>query len=181
MTNMYMDPKKQRTLYIDTRRCMGCRACETVCKLENDLPAGPRYTMVTEVETGEGLEERLQFLPMPCQHCGDAPCVRACTTGALYKREDGIVLVDKDRCIGCHECLWACPFGVPQFGSDGRMQKCTMCVGRLDEGGQPACAANCPAEAILCDTPENISRIIRERYAEDAYVRQDIFAAKVEP
>jgi Fe-S-cluster-containing dehydrogenase component len=61
------------------------------------------------------------------------------------------------------------------------MQKCTMCVGRLDEGGQPACAANCPAEAILCDTPENISRIIRERYAEDAYVRQDIFAAKVEP
>ena len=52
-----MDYMKQRTLYIDTRRCMGCRACETVCKLENDLPAGPRYTMVTEVETGEGLDE----------------------------------------------------------------------------------------------------------------------------
>ena len=74
---------KQMILYIDTRRCMGCRACETVCKLENSLPAGPRFTMVTEVETGSGDDERLNFLPIPCQHCGDAPCVKACPTGAI--------------------------------------------------------------------------------------------------
>ena len=67
-----MDTRTQRILYIDTQRCMGCRACETVCKLENDLPAGPRYTMVTEVETGTGLTEKLNFLPVPCQHCGPA-------------------------------------------------------------------------------------------------------------
>ncbi len=157
---------RQRILYIDTQRCMGCRACETVCKLENDLPAGPRYTMVAEVETGSGLTEKLNFLPVPCQHCGDAPCVRACPTGALYKRADGIVLVEQSKCIGCHECLMACPFGVPQFGESGRMQKCTMCVHRIDEGSLPACAANCPAEAILCDTPENISRILRQRYSD---------------
>ena len=64
---------------------------------------------------------------------------------------------------------------MPQFGNDGRMQKCTMCYNRLDEGQQPACAQNCPAEAILCDTVENISRILRERYAENAYLRPDIF------
>ena len=163
-----MNTRTQRILYIDTRRCMGCRACETVCKLENDLPAGPRYTMVTEVETGEGFTEELNFLPVPCQHCGDAPCVRACPTGAVYKRADGIVLTDGSRCIGCHECLLACPFGVPQFGANGRMTKCTMCVHRIDEGALPACAANCPAEAILCDTVENVSRILRERYGASA-------------
>ena len=163
-----MEARQQRILYIDTQRCMGCRACETVCKLENDLPVGPRYTMVAEVETGEGSTERLNFLPVPCQHCGDAPCVRACPTGALYKRADGVVLVEQSRCIGCHECLMACPFGVPQFGANGRMQKCTMCVHRLDEGMLPACAMNCPAEAILCDTPENISKILRQRYSQNA-------------
>jgi Fe-S-cluster-containing dehydrogenase component len=62
----------------------------------------------------------------------------------------------------------ACPFGVPQFGKNGRMTKCTMCVHRIDEGSLPACAANCPAEAILCDTPENISRILRQRYSGNA-------------
>ena len=97
--------------------------------------------------------------------CGDAPCVKACPTGALYKRDDGIVLVDQSKCIGCHECLWSCPFGIPQFGENGLMQKCTMCYNRIDEGGQPACAANCPAEAIICDTVENVSKILRERYS----------------
>ncbi len=164
-----MEVRQQSILYIDPARCMGCRACETVCKLENDLPAGPRYTMVTEAETGEGETEKLNFLPVPCQHCGDAPCVRACPTGALHKREDGVVLTDRRKCVGCHECLWACPFGVPQFASDGRMSKCTMCVHRLDEGTLPACAAKCPAEAILCDTVENVSRILRERYGKTVF------------
>lgn len=169
-----MDYKDQLTLYIDPNRCMGCRACETVCKLENDLPAGPRYTMVTEVERDENGMERLDFLPMPCQHCSDAPCVKACPTGALFKRKDGIVLVNQKKCIGCHECLWACPFGVPQFGKNGRMEKCTMCYNRIDEGGKPACVVNCPAEAIICDTVEKVSKIIRERYAGRAYENNSI-------
>ena len=118
-----MNDKKQLTLYVDTRRCMGCRACEIACKLENDLPRGPRYTMVTETEVIEDGVDKLKFLPVPCQHCADAPCLKACPTGAIYKREDGIVLVNKKKCIGCHECLWSCPFGVPQYGADGKMRK----------------------------------------------------------
>ena len=160
---------KQMILYVDTRRCMGCRACETVCKLENNLDAGPRFTMVTEVETGSGNDERLNFLPIPCQHCGDAPCVKACPTGALHKRSDGIVLGNSKKCIGCHECLWACPFGVPQFGANGLIQKCTMCYNRIDEGDKPACVRNCPAEAILCGTVEEVSAIMRSRYADGNY------------
>ncbi len=78
------------------------------------------------------------------------------------------MLVEQSRCIGCHECLMACPFGVPQFGANGRMQKCTMCVHRIDDGALPACAANCPAEAILCDTPEQISATLRLRYSYNA-------------
>lgn len=158
--------KKQLTLYIDTNRCMGCRACETACKLENNLPAGPRFTMVTETEVVEEDTDKLKFLPTPCLHCGDAPCVKGCPTGALSKREDGIVLVDKKKCIGCHECLWACPFGVPQYGADGRMQKCTLCAHRIDEGDRPACMRACPAEAILFGSSEEISVTLRNRYAE---------------
>ncbi len=160
---------KQLILYVDTKRCMGCRACETVCKLENGLPAGPRFTMVTEIETGDDDSGRVNFLPILCQHCGNAPCVKACPTGALHKRSDGIVLGDSKKCIGCHECLRACPFGAPQFGADGLMRKCTMCYNRIDEGGEPACVRNCPAEAILCGTVDEISFIMRSRYADGNY------------
>ena len=161
-------PNRQLTIYVDINRCMGCRACETACKLENKLPAGPRYTMVTETEVNDSFE-RLRFLPMPCQHCGDAMCVRACPTGALHKRGDGIVLSDKKKCIGCHECLMACPFGVPKFGADGLMQKCTMCVHRIDDGDAPACSRACPAEAILFGTVDEISETLRRRYANMAF------------
>ncbi len=158
--------RKQMTIYVDTKRCMNCRACETACKLEHDLPAGPRYTMVSEIEVTRNGIDKCEFLPMPCLHCGDAPCIKSCPTGAIYKRpEDGIVLVDQSQCIGCRECLWACPFGVPQFGAAGLMEKCNLCVHRLDAGDTTACAHACPAEAIYVGTVDEISTRLRDRYA----------------
>lgn len=157
---------KQMAIYINTARCMNCRACEIACKVEHDLPAGPRYTMTVEVEVSKNGVDKTEFLPMPCMHCGDAPCVKACPTGAIYKRpEDGLVLVDKAKCIGCRECLLACPFGVPQFGANGKMQKCTMCAHRLEKGQTTACAQACPAEAITVGTVDQISAMVREKYA----------------
>ncbi|MEA4901581.1 4Fe-4S dicluster domain-containing protein [Desulfitobacterium sp.] len=158
---------RQKTLYVDTRRCMNCRACETACKLENGVPAGPRWTMVTEVEVTQDGVDKTMFLPMPCLHCGDPACLKACPTGAISKRTvDGIVLVDKEKCIGCRQCLWACQFGVPQFGPDNKMEKCTLCVHRFDDGlTETACQKACQAEAIMVGTVDEISKAIRERYA----------------
>ncbi|HZJ85339.1 MAG TPA: 4Fe-4S dicluster domain-containing protein [Syntrophomonadaceae bacterium] len=157
--------RKQMTLYVDTSRCMNCRACEVVCKMEHDLPAGPRYNMVVEIEVTRQGVDKCEFLPTPCMHCGDAPCIKSCPTGAIYKRpEDGVVLVDQGKCIGCRECLWACPFGVPQFGSSGLMEKCDLCQHLLEEGEVTACARACPAEAITVGTVEEISAKVRERY-----------------
>lgn len=154
-------------IYIDTKRCMNCRACEIACKLENNLPAGPRYTMVVESDfTTEDGRDKSEFLPMPCLHCGEPACTKACPTGAVYKRVDGIVVVNQSKCIGCRECLWACPFGVPQFGSDGKMQKCNMCLHRLENNEIPACARACNAEAIKVGTVEEISAYVREKYAQ---------------
>ena len=108
-----MNKKKQLTLYVDTRRCMGCRACEIACKLENSLPRGPRYTMVTETEVIEDGVDKLKFLPVPCQHCADAPCLKACPTGAIYKREDGIVLVNKKSALAAMSACGAAPSACP--------------------------------------------------------------------
>lgn len=168
---------RQKTIYVDTKRCMNCRACETACKLENGLPAGPRWTMVTEVEVTQDGVDKTVFLPLPCLHCGDPACEKACPTGAIYKRpEDGIVLVNKDKCIGCRQCLWACSFGVPQFGPDNKMEKCTLCVHLTSQGLPTACQAACPAEAILVGTTDEISRTLRERYANNS--RKLLFEGK---
>jgi Fe-S-cluster-containing dehydrogenase component len=93
-------------------------------------------------------------------HCGKPNCVDACPTQAITKRaEDGIVLVDQDECIGCDACAEACPFGAPQFGHDGIVQKCDLCVDRLAEGKQPACVGTCPGEALHFGTLEALSRL----------------------
>ncbi|GAB4334371.1 MAG: 4Fe-4S dicluster domain-containing protein [Dehalococcoidia bacterium] len=100
---------------IDLSRCMGCRACMVACKVENNTPEQQFWMYVFRLEEGEFPETRLTFLPRPCQHCDNAPCVKVCPVGARYKREDGLVLTDFRRCIGCRYCEVACPYGVNYF------------------------------------------------------------------
>lgn len=102
-------------MVIDLSRCMGCRACVEACKVENTTPAGNFWMHVFRVEDGEYPNARLRFLPRPCQHCNNAPCVKVCPVGARYKRDDGLVLTDFERCIGCRYCEVACPYGVNYF------------------------------------------------------------------
>src|SRR5204863_5335614 len=87
-------------------------------------------------------------LSMPCLHCDHAPCLQACPVAAITKRDDGVVLVDQATCVGCMFCFWACPFGVPQFGAEGKMSKCTFCADRPAELPR-ACEEVCPTKAIL--------------------------------
>jgi len=108
-------------MVIDTRRCVGCRACVVACKAENKTPPGVSYTVVVEQAFGDRANDKPLFMTKPCFHCENPPCVNVCPVSATFKRErDGIVVVDYDRCIGCRYCIAACPYGARwfDFGDD---------------------------------------------------------------
>jgi len=99
-------------------------------------------------------------------HCGIPFCAEVCPTKAIYKRmEDGLVTVDPDRCIGCKMCLTACPFGIPQFGRDGKMKKCDFCLDRLEKGQNPACMNVCPTRALHAGSLDEISSLAAKKSA----------------
>jgi len=116
--------QRKWTMVIDQRRCIGCFACTVACKAENHLPPGVVYRPVLEEELGEYPNVRRRFTPRPCMQCDEPPCVPVCPVQATYKRPDGIVEIDYNRCIGCRYCIPACPysartFDFGQFYSDG--------------------------------------------------------------
>jgi len=102
-------------MVIDLERCVGCRACMEACKVENDTPQAVFWMYVFRFEEGRYPNTRVWFLPRPCMHCDNAPCVKVCPVGARYKRPDGLVATDWERCIGCRYCEVACPYGVNYF------------------------------------------------------------------
>lgn len=102
-------------MVIDLDKCYGCRACMVACKVENNTPYSHFWMYVFRLEEGEFPNTSVSFLPRPCMHCDNAPCVKVCPVGARFKQEDGIVSTDWDRCIGCRYCEVACPYGVNYF------------------------------------------------------------------
>jgi molybdopterin-containing oxidoreductase family iron-sulfur binding subunit len=201
-------------MLIDTTACTpGCTDCVTACNTENGLSAHPLPNPLPPA--GEGTNESLRglhfrstdsqwirkielkdkssgrelSLPMMCQHCEKPPCVDVCPTTASFKRADGIVLVDKHRCIGCRYCMMACPYKARSFVHEplhdqnpdvprgkGTVESCTLCVHRIDQGLQPACAESCKNKAILfgnINDPE--SEIAQKlRTVASAQVRADL-------
>jgi formate dehydrogenase iron-sulfur subunit len=137
---------------IDASLCIDCRACLVACSVENNVSM--KHTRIWINETGvRGIFPELErySAPFHCMHCVDPSCVSACTVGALKQNEDGIVVYDQDRCIGCRYCMYACPFEVPHFEWEKRLAlivKCDLCLNRLADNGIPACAATCPTGAI---------------------------------
>lgn len=144
-------PPYQLTLWVDLEFCTGCNNCTTSCKSENNTPLGNDWNRVIFVESGKYPDTKYYFVPMPCMHCGKAPCIAACPVTAISKRShDGIVLIDSDKCIGCRYCIWACPFGAPQFDATKNVtSKCTLCAHRTTDangeltGHRPSCVINC--------------------------------------
>ncbi|EHU9518062.1 4Fe-4S dicluster domain-containing protein [Vibrio vulnificus] len=173
----------------DTQRCIECNGCVTACKNENDdaLEWGIQRRRVVTLNDGEPGENSIS---VACMHCTDAPCMAVCPADCFEHTEDGIVLHNKDLCIGCGYCLFACPFGAPQFpkqasfGERGKMDKCTFCAGgpntepgseeerqkyganRIAEGKLPMCASLCSTKALLAGDAEKISDIFRQRVVE---------------
>lgn len=152
---------KQYGFYFDEDRCVGCFNCVIACKSVNNLQTGIDWINIKESWEGNYPEVRLNFFLTPCFHCEDPLCLAACQPGAIFKRvEDGIVVVDREKCNGCRECLTACPYGVPRFDSDGLMQKCDFC---LSAGVAPACAESCPAEALKYGPLNELAEIARQK------------------
>src|SRR5580698_6424982 len=140
----------RRVKLLDQSRCIGCHACTTACKSENEVPVGVTRTFVKSVDVGVFPDVRRAFQVTRCNQCADAPCVTACPTQAMYRREDGIVDFDKEICIGCKACMAACPYDAIFINpEDHSAEKCNLCAHRLDVGLEPACVTVCPVEAIL--------------------------------
>jgi len=169
----------------DTERCIECNGCVTACKNEHEVPWGINRRRVVTINDGEKGERSLS---VACMHCSDAPCMAVCPVDCFFQTADGVVLHDKDICIGCGYCFYACPFGAPQFptggvfGSRGKMDKCTFCAGgpgeansaeqvrkygrnRLAEGKLPLCAEMCATKALLAGDGDVVADIFRQRMA----------------
>ena len=135
---------------IDQTRCIGCHACTTACKSENDVPLGVTRTYVKHVDVGVFPQARRAHQVTRCNQCQHAPCVAACPTSAMFRRADGIVDFDKSICIGCKACMAACPYDAIFINpEDHSAEKCNFCAHRIDMGLEPACVVVCPVEAIL--------------------------------
>jgi Fe-S-cluster-containing dehydrogenase component/formate-dependent nitrite reductase membrane component NrfD len=135
---------------IDQTRCIGCHACTTACKSENEVPLGVTRTYVKSVDIGTFPNARRAFQVTRCNQCADPPCVAACPTGAMHQRPDGIVDFDKSICIGCKACMAACPYDAIFINPDDHSaEKCNFCAHRIEVGLEPACVLVCPTQAIL--------------------------------
>jgi len=130
--------------------CLQCHGCEVACKSWRNVELAVKYRRVKNIWIGAYPNVKCQSVSISCMHCAEPACVDACPQNAIHKRpEDGIVVVDSEKCIGCKACGQACPFGVPQYGKDGKMQKCDMCVGERTSGMvDPPCIMTCPTQAL---------------------------------
>jgi anaerobic dimethyl sulfoxide reductase subunit B (iron-sulfur subunit) len=147
----------QYAFFFDARFCSGCKACQAACKDKNNLPPGILWRRVMEVSGGAWQQEGAVWnntvfaynLSLSCNHCHHPKCAGICPTNAFVIREDGIVILDESRCMGCGYCAWGCPYGVPQYNPDaGHMTKCDFCFDQLDNDLPPACVAACPLRVL---------------------------------
>ena len=187
---------------IDLDRCLACQACVIACKMENNVPASTpdsfkskKMTLRTRVVPlrvdGKYPNPRIDIYPVLCNQCENPACVAACPSGATYKRDDGIVLIDLEKCDGYKYCMIACPYGMRNLIQNtdsqqyqnpdlpkppqGKADKCTFCAHLVDKGQEPTCVTACPAKARifgdLSDPNSAVSKLLANR--KGIVLRQD--------
>ena len=192
---------KQYGFYIDSKVCSGCKTCLMACKDKHDLEVGRKFRRVYEITGGDWLEDGDAWIPnvyaynlsISCNHCDNPVCVKACPTGAHHKREDGVVDIHAEQCIGCRYCEAACPYWARRFNftkpsypepkenlnpqmeylsnrprSQGVMEKCHFCMHRTRQGQLPACLEVCPVGARkfgnLLDPQSEVSQVLNNKH-----------------
>lgn len=154
-------------MLVDLCKCVGCQACTVACIAENAVPEDSFRTITSTYAVARSNETQpasMYFLPRLCNHCDDPPCVAKCPVNATSKREDGVVLVDGERCVGCAYCVQACPYDGRFLNHDtGKADKCTLCAHRLDAGLLPACVETCVGGGrIFGDLNDSAGELRRE-------------------
>jgi dimethyl sulfoxide reductase iron-sulfur subunit len=180
-------------MVINLKRCIGCDACTIACKQANGTPPGIFWGHVEHKEVGKFPTARVEYTPLLCMHCQNAPCVTVCPTKASVKEPNGIVHVLAEKCIGCKLCMTACPYGARWFTEQtpqgyfpakgptakekvdfarfqaGKVTKCDFCMDKVQAGQQPICAQTCPATARIfgdLDDPQSeVSKLLRTKQA----------------
>ncbi|MFT8315526.1 MAG: DMSO/selenate family reductase complex B subunit [Clostridium sp.] len=165
---------KQLAFYFQQNYCVGCSTCQVACKDKNNLSVGQNFRKVYEISGGNFIQRGKAIIPniyafwitVSCNHCFNPTCVKSCPTGALRKREeDGIVYIEKEKCIGCKSCIKACPYEAPQYNpEEKKVNKCDFCMDLLEQGKDPTCVSSCPMRALSFGTFEEL----REKYGEVA-------------
>jgi tetrathionate reductase subunit B len=164
---------KKYVMLVDSERCVNCKACEVSCRAEWNTPLGYTRNWVSEVMaiTADGAP-KMSLLSGRCMHCDDPPCVTSCPTGASYKRDDGIVLVDRDLCTGCEFCIDPCPYNARfRDPTDGMISKCTFCQPRIDVGEEPACVHVCFTRALMFGDANDPNSDVARRLADGTWQR----------
>lgn len=161
--------EKKYGMVIDLDKCSGCQACSMACKMENDVDLGVFRTRVYRMgpigQWPDALE--LFYFPNGCMHCEHPSCIDVCPTKATFKTDEGVVLVDANRCFGCQYCVWACPYEARSLNPNTKVvEKCTLCVDKLDAGEQPLCCYTCTTGARVAgdmnDPDSRISKVLAE-------------------
>ena len=154
-------------MLVDVRKCIGCQACTVSCIQENVVPEGSFRTVVStySVKVNDSVQPAGTYvLPRLCNHCDEPPCVPVCPVSATYKRADGIVVVNNERCVGCAYCVQACPYDARFINHEtNKADKCTFCAHRVEAGLLPACVETCVGGARIFGDLNDANGVLRKQ------------------